>query len=88
MSNNGHDGHAVLRSDGASIRLSLDPGEVEVLQHLATGLSSHEVAGLVGVPVDTVRERLAAAIMKLGAHSRLEAMIIAIRRGLIDPPSE
>jgi hypothetical protein len=38
--------------------------------------------------IDDVREHIRGAILALGARSMLEAMIIALRRGLIMPPSD
>jgi DNA-binding CsgD family transcriptional regulator len=50
----------------------------------ATGLIVAEVADALGVSPILVRARLASAINKLGAHSKLEAVIIAARRGDLD----
>jgi DNA-binding NarL/FixJ family response regulator len=58
--------------------------ERRVLELMATGLSSREVAGRLDVPVEQVRDVAFAAIVKLGARSKLEAIIIAIRHRLID----
>ena len=64
----------------------LDLAERQILQALATGISSAEVARGLGVPIGEVRDHVRSAITKLGAGSRLEALIIAIRHGLIEPP--
>jgi DNA-binding NarL/FixJ family response regulator len=58
--------------------------ERRVLGLMATGLSSRDVAGRLNMPVEQVRDVAYAAIVKLGARSKLEAIIIAIRRRLID----
>jgi hypothetical protein len=42
-----------------------------------------EAAVALGLPEQAVRAQLAAAICALGARSRLEALIIAARRGNI-----
>jgi DNA-binding CsgD family transcriptional regulator len=36
--------------------------------------------------VNTVRNHVQSVLAKLDAHSKLEALSIAIREGLIDPP--
>jgi len=65
---------------------SLTPLEREVLAVSATGLTTAEVADRLGLATSDVRRALASAVAKLGARSRLEAVIIAVRRGLIDLP--
>jgi DNA-binding NarL/FixJ family response regulator len=57
--------------------------EYAVLAASATGLTVSEVAGHLGTSPDTVRQSIASAIRKLGARSKLEAVIIALGRGLI-----
>ena len=70
--------------DGHEPRITAE--ERAVLAASATGLGVAEVAKLLGQPPETVRRQLASAIAKLGARSKLEAIILALRRGLIDPP--
>ena len=60
--------------------------ERAVLAASAKGLGSADVAELVGQPLEAVRRHLASAIEELGARSKLEAIILAYRRGLIDLP--
>ena len=62
----------------------LTPRECRALELSATGLVIAEVADAMGVSPQVVREWLASAIAKLGARSKLEAIIIALQRGLID----
>ena len=57
-----------------------------VLALLATGLTSRTVAGIVRVPVDEVQADIRDAILALGARSKLEAVIIAVRGQLIRYP--
>lgn len=58
--------------------------EAEVLRHLAEGMSNAAIAEAMGVSVHTVRNHLANLSAKLGAHSRLEVLSIAIKQGLLD----
>jgi DNA-binding NarL/FixJ family response regulator len=60
--------------------------EHRVLSLMASGRSVPEVAAMLRVPHQDVRRRLAAAIARLGARSKLEAIILALRQGLIDMP--
>ena len=57
-----------------------------VLEAMALGLTIQEVAGRLDMSIDEVRRRLADAIGSLGASSRLDAIMTAARRGLIDLP--
>jgi DNA-binding NarL/FixJ family response regulator len=66
----------------------LAPREIEVLQLMVNGLSTDEVAGQLSITVSTLRTHLKKAHEKLGAHSKLEAVLLAIRAGLIHLPEE
>jgi len=56
--------------------------EREVLDLLAQGLSNAAIAERLSVSVHTVRNHIANLSAKLGAHSKLEALAIAVRRGI------
>jgi DNA-binding NarL/FixJ family response regulator len=57
-----------------------------VLQLAATGLTTPEIADRLDMPTAQVRQYLRDALGELGATSRLDAVIKAIQRGLIDLP--
>jgi DNA-binding NarL/FixJ family response regulator len=57
--------------------------EREVLALVAEGLSNAAIAERLTVSVHTVRNHIASLSGKLGAHSKLEALSIAVRRGLL-----
>lgn len=63
--------------------------ELEVLELLARGASTDQIADTLVVAANTVRNYISKALGKLGAHSRLEAVRIGVERGLIryDPPT-
>lgn len=65
---------------------SLTRREIEVLQLLADGCSTKQLAESLGLSLNTVRNHVQSAINRLGAHSKLEAVSIAIRQGLISAP--
>jgi DNA-binding NarL/FixJ family response regulator len=67
-------------------RPTLEPAERRVLELIAEGLSNREIAEQLGVPVEAVRDALDAIFARLGAGSKLEALLIAIRHGLIRLP--
>lgn len=64
----------------------LAPREREVLETLALGLSTEDVAERMGITVNTVRTHLKNALLKLNSHSKLEAVINALRDGFIELP--
>ena len=57
--------------------------ERDVLALVAHGLSNAAIAERLVVSVHTVRNHIASLSAKLGAHSKLEALSIAVRRGLL-----
>ena len=64
-------------------RSDLTEREREVLGLLAEGLSNAAIAQKLTVSVHTVRNHIANLSAKLGAHSKLEALSIAVRDGLL-----
>ena len=76
-------GHDVFDSDRASRQRSrrLNACEYQVLSLAAEGLSGKEVAEHLGWPLARVWDRLIGAYTALGARSKLEAIVLACRRG-------
>lgn len=60
--------------------------EREILTHTAQGKSGAVIAGELNISLMTVRTHLRNLMGKLNAHSRLEAVAVALRHGLIEPP--
>ncbi|HET7066263.1 MAG TPA: response regulator transcription factor [Nocardioides sp.] len=57
--------------------------EREVLALVAEGLSNAAIAERLVVSVHTVRNHIASLSAKLGAHSKLEALSVAVRQGML-----
>jgi DNA-binding NarL/FixJ family response regulator len=57
--------------------------ELEVLTLLGRGLDPTSIASELGLSVHTARGHVKRILAKLDAHSQLEAVIIAVQRGLI-----
>ena len=55
--------------------------ETEVLQHMADGLRNAEIATAMSIAVKTVEAHTESVLVKLGAKSRTEAVVIALQRG-------
>jgi DNA-binding NarL/FixJ family response regulator len=62
----------------------LTPRELDVLDLMRQGLDPHAIAAHLGISLHTCRGYQKAILAKLGAHSQLEAVVIAARRGLIE----
>lgn len=60
--------------------------ELEVLQLLADGASTQDIAERLTLSIHTVRNHVRNLTDKLGATARVEAVAIAHRRGLVTPP--
>ncbi len=63
----------------------LTPRELEALTLLSKGLSNREIAKKLGVSEDGAKIHLKHVNEKLAAKDRVDAVAIAIRKGLIDP---
>ena len=70
------------RTSGVRLQ-ELTEREREVLGLLADGLPNAVIAERLVVSVHTVRNHIANLSTKLGAHSKLEALSIAVREGLL-----
>jgi two-component system, NtrC family, sensor kinase len=60
------------------------PRERDVLTLLARGMVAAEVAESLGIDLSTVRFHVRHILEKLGVHSQLAAVMIAVREGLVD----
>ena len=67
-------------------RGALTPRELEVLGQLAEGRSTQDIADHFVVSVSTVRNHVQNIMTKLGARSRLEAVVVAVRQGMVASP--
>ncbi len=59
--------------------------ERDVLERLAEGRATEEVAQMLHVSPHTVRSRIKTLLRKLGARNREHAVAIALTEGAIDP---
>jgi PAS domain S-box-containing protein len=62
----------------------LTPREIEVLQALAEGLDSQGIAESLHISLRTERNHMANILSKLEVHSQLQALVFALRHGVVE----
>jgi PAS domain S-box-containing protein len=58
--------------------------EKEVLRALAEGLDGQQIAARLNISPVTERNHIANILAKLGVHSRLQALVFALRHGIVE----
>lgn len=69
------------------LRENLTGRELQVLELLADGAGNHDIAVRLEIAPDTAQTHVRNLLGKLAVGSRLEAVIKAIRYGLVPPPT-
>jgi DNA-binding CsgD family transcriptional regulator len=59
--------------------------ELEVLQHMKQGITNQEIAENLTITYHTVKAHIASILRKTGTKNRLEAVLYAIDKRLINP---
>jgi DNA-binding NarL/FixJ family response regulator len=77
------DRRARERDDRQAIE-RLTARELEVLQALADGLDSQAIADRLHITIRTERNHTANILAKLDVHSQLQALVFALRYGLVE----
>ena len=73
----------VERSDVGRRFARLTPREVEVLQAFSEGRSTREVGSHLYISPKTVRTHVDRILLKLEVHSKLDAVVLALRHGVL-----
>ena len=76
-----------LKRTYRGVGADLTSREVEVLRLAAGGLTNAAIAEELHISVNTARNHVQNAITKLQAHSKLEAVAVAVREGIIEYPN-
>jgi DNA-binding NarL/FixJ family response regulator len=84
------DGHRHIQDDVAQIITEyiaddvLSMREEQVLGHVAGGYCNKRIAMHMGISVETVKTHMKSILAKIDARDRTQAVVIAMRRGIID----
>ena len=62
----------------------LTPREMEVLQHVAQGMNNREIAKTLFISENTVKNHVRNILEKLHLHSRMEAVVYAVREKMLE----
>jgi DNA-binding NarL/FixJ family response regulator len=61
--------------------------ELEILRALSAGRTTREICDQLNIAPNTLRTHVQNITAKLHVHSKLEAVVFALRHGLVEPPS-
>jgi DNA-binding NarL/FixJ family response regulator len=75
---------ALIMTEASSAHQALSEREREILQLLAEGYHTEEIAGRIGLSAETVKSDTKRVIAKFGANTRTHAVAIALRQALIE----
>jgi two-component system response regulator NreC len=75
----------VFQSKSERRRDLLTPREQQVLQLIAEGKSTKDVASLLGITVKTAESHRTALMKKLNIHEIASLVLYAVRRGIVKP---
>jgi DNA-binding NarL/FixJ family response regulator len=73
-----------LRTTDRGLGTTLTPREHQILEMLADGASGRAIAERLYLSFNTVRNHAQSILDKLGVHSRLEAVAVAVQEGIIE----
>ncbi len=71
------------RRSGIDEDMPLTNREVQVLRHVAMGLSNREIGKSLTISIETVKEHVQNILRKLEANDRTQAAVWAVKRGLV-----
>jgi two-component system response regulator DegU len=71
------------KSESEAYISPLTPREIEILQYIAQGYLNKQIAAELGISEQTIKNHVTSILRKLNANARTEAVVVAIRQGLI-----
>ena len=74
--------------EAASFISPLTPRETEILDYMAQGYLNKQIADVLSVSEQTIKNHITSILRKLNANARTQAVIVAIKKGLITISTE
>ncbi len=71
------------RNEAESLISPLTVRETEILNYIAKGFLNKQIAGELGISEQTIKNHVTSILRKLNANARTEAVVVAIKQGLI-----
>jgi len=71
------------RSEAEAFISPLTPREIEILEFIAKGYLNKQIAAELGISEQTIKNHVTSILRKLNANARTEAVVVAIKQGLI-----
>jgi DNA-binding NarL/FixJ family response regulator len=74
---------AVFDESPDEMFMPLSPREMEILQYITRGASNKEIAHVLGISRQTVKNHMSSILRKLAVNDRTQAAVLALRRGWV-----
>lgn len=71
------------RTEAGAFISPLTPRETEILDYIAQGFLNKQIAVKLGISEQTIKNHVTSILRKLNANARTEAVVVAIKQGLI-----
>ena len=71
------------QSESEAFISPLTPREIEILEYIAQGFLNKQIAAELGISEQTIKNHVTSILRKLNANARTEAVVVAIKQGLI-----
>ena len=71
------------RSEAEGVIAPLTPRETEILNYIAKGYLNKQIAAELDISEQTIKNHVTSILRKLNANARTEAVVVAIKQGLI-----
>ncbi len=74
---------AMMVKNLESVAAPLTPRETQILTYIADGNSNKQIAGILEISEQTIKNHISSILRKLNANDRAHAVVLAIRHGWI-----
>lgn len=71
------------RSEAEAFISPLTPREMEILKYIGQGFLNKQIAAELGISEQTIKNHVTSILRKLNANARTEAVVLALKQGII-----